>query len=85
MFYFIKKKFYFLYVQYKMKTIIELNIKDWSGYFFEEMVHILDIDPECFMVGNVKECADGTMLYNTFYSDKTGVTNIFLNNIECYF
>ena len=30
-----------------MKTIRELNIKDWSGYFFEEMVNILDIDPEC--------------------------------------
>ena len=26
-----------------MKTIRELNIKDWSGYFFEEMVNILDL------------------------------------------
>ena len=25
-----------------MKTIRELNIKDWSGYFFEEMFNILD-------------------------------------------
>ena len=24
-----------------MKTITELNIKDWNGYFFEEMVNIL--------------------------------------------
>ena len=24
-----------------MKAIRELNIKDWSGYFFEEMVNIL--------------------------------------------
>ena len=24
--------------------------KYWSGYFFEGMVNILDIDPECFMV-----------------------------------
>ena len=38
-----------------MKTIRELKIKDWSGYSFEEMVNILDIDPECFTVGNVKE------------------------------
>ena len=37
-----------------MKTIRELNIKDWSGYFFEEMVNILDIDPECFMVSDAK-------------------------------
>ena len=25
-----------------MKTVRELNIKDWSGYFFDEMVNILD-------------------------------------------
>ena len=33
-----------------MKTIRELNIKDWSGYFFKEMVNINDIDPEYFLV-----------------------------------
>ena len=68
-----------------MKTIRELNIKDWSGYFFEEMVNILDIDAECFMVDNVKECANGTMLYNIYYSDKTGVPHIVFNNIDYYF
>ena len=30
-----------------MKTIRELKIKDWSGYFFEEMINILDTDSEC--------------------------------------
>ena len=49
-----------------MKTIKELNIKDWGSYFVEEMVNILDNDPECFMVGNVKEFTNGTMPYN-FY------------------
>ena len=44
------------------------------------MVNILDIDPEGFMVGNVKECTDGTMLYNMFYSDKRGVPHIVFNN-----
>ena len=68
-----------------MKTIRELNIKDWSGYFFEEMVQILYIDPECFMVDNVKECTDGTMFYNIYYSDKIGVPHIVFNNIDCYF
>ena len=29
-----------------MKTIRDLNIKDWSGYVFEEVVNILDIDPD---------------------------------------
>ena len=68
-----------------MKTIRELNIKDWSGYFFEEMVNILNIDPECFMVSNANECTDGTVLYNLCYSDKIGVPHIFFNNIDCCF
>ena len=68
-----------------MKTIRELNIKGWSGYLFQEMVNILDINPECFMVGNVEECTDGTIFYNICYSDKTGVPHIVFNNIDCYF
>ena len=56
-----------------MKTIRELKIKDWSGYFFEEMV------------SDTKECRDGTMVYNLCYSDKTGVPHIVFNNIDCYF
>ena len=35
-----------------MKTIRGLNIKDWSGYFFEEMVNILDIDAGCFGIND---------------------------------
>ena len=57
-----------------MKTIRELGIKDWSGYFFEEMVNILDIDPKCFMVNDTKECTDGTMVYNICYSVKKRCT-----------
>ena len=68
-----------------MKTIRELKIKDVSGYFFEEMGNILDIDPECFMVGDTKECTDGTMVSNFCYSDKTGVPHIVFNNADCYF
>ena len=37
-----------------MKTIKKLNIKDWSGYIFKEMVNILDTDPEYFMVNDCK-------------------------------
>ena len=68
-----------------MKTIRKLNIKDWSGHFFEEMINILDIDPECFMVSDTKECTDGTMVYNICYCDKTGVPHIVFNNIDCFF
>ena len=68
-----------------MKTIRELKIKDWSGYLFEERVNILDIDLECFMVSDTKACIDGTMLYNLFYFDKSGVPHIVFNNIDCIF
>ena len=37
------------------------------------------------MVSDAKKCTDGTMVYNTCYSDKTGVTNIVFYNIDCYF
>ena len=67
-----------------MKTIRELNIKDWSGYFFEEMVNILDIDPDCFGI-NTKQCRDGTIIYNICYNDKIGAPHIAFNNIDCYF
>ena len=68
-----------------MKTIRELNIKDWSGYFFEEMVNILDIDPECFKINDTKQCKDGTITYNIRYNDKIGVPHIAFNNIDCCF
>ena len=66
-----------------MKAIRELNIKDWSGYFFEEMVNILDIDPECFGINDTKQCADGAIIYNICYNDKIGVPHIVFNNIDC--
>ena len=68
-----------------MKTIRKLNIKDWSGYLFEEMVNILDIDPGCFMVTNTKQCTDGTVICNICYYDKIDVLHIVFNNIDSYF
>ena len=65
-----------------MKTIRELKTLDWSGYFFKEMVSILDIDPEYFIV---KGCKDRTILFNLCYSDETGVPHIVFNDIECIF
>ena len=35
-----------------MMTIRNLNIKDWSGYFFEEMINILDIYPQYFGIND---------------------------------
>ena len=67
-----------------MNTIRELNIKDWSGYFFEEMVNISDIDPERFGINDTKQCTNGTVIYNICYNDKIGVPQIIFNNIDCY-
>ena len=60
-----------------MKTIRKLNIKYWSGYFSEEMINILDIDPGCFEINDAKQCTDGTITYNICYNDKLGVPHFF--------
>ena len=67
-----------------MKTVRKLNIKDWSGYFFEEMINILAVNSEYFIVNDTK-CINGKMIYNICYSDKIGVPHIVFNNIDCYF
>ena len=68
-----------------MKTLRELKTLDWSGNFFKEMVNILDIEPEYFMVNDFKGCKDGSILFNLCYSDETGVPHIVFNNVECIF
>ena len=68
-----------------MKTIKELKTLDWSGYFFKEIINILDIEPEYFMVNDFKGCKDGSILFNLCYSDENGVPHIVFNKIECIF
>ena len=68
-----------------MKTIRELNIKDWSGYFFREMVNILDIEPEFFMVNDFKGCKDGSIVFNLCYYSENCVPHIVFNNVEYIF
>ena len=47
-----------------MKTIKELKALDWSGYFFKEMINILDIEPGYFMINDFIGCKDGSILFN---------------------
>ena len=68
-----------------MKTIRELKTLDWSGYFFKEMINVLDIDLEYIMVNDFKGCKYGSILFNLCYSDEIGVPHIVFNNIECVF
>ena len=68
-----------------MKTTRKLNIKDWSGYFFKEMVNILDIEPEYFTINDFKCCKDGSVLLNIAYCEENSVPHIVFNNIECIF
>ena len=37
-----------------MKTIRELNIKDWSDYIFTNMTNINDFDPEFLLINDFK-------------------------------
>ena len=68
-----------------MKAIRKLNIKDWSGYFFREMVNILDIEPEYFMISDFKGCKDGSTLFNLCYCSEDSAPHIVFNNIRMYF
>ena len=68
-----------------MNTIKGLKIKDWSGYFFKEIIIILNIEPEYFIVNDFKGCKDGEILFNLCYSDETCVSHIVFNNIDCVF
>ena len=52
-----------------MKTIRKLNIKDWSDYFFREMVNILDIEADYFMINNFKGCKDGSTIFSVYYCE----------------
>ena len=68
-----------------MKTLIELNVKDWSGYFFTEMVNINDIDPEFVLINDFNGCKEGSVLFNIGYCEENSVPHIVFNNIECIF
>ena len=68
-----------------MKTIKKLNVKDWSGYFFTEMVNINDIDSEFFLINDFKSNKDGSVLFNVAYCEENSVPHIVFNNTECIF
>ena len=68
-----------------MKTIKELKIIDWSGYFFRKMVNILDIRPKYFMINDFKRCKDGSLLFNPCYYSEDSVPHIVFINIDCIF
>ena len=68
-----------------MKTIRELKTLDWSGYFFKEMVNILDIEPEYFMINDFKGCKDGATIFNVCYCEENNVPRVAFNNITCIF
>ena len=68
-----------------MKTIKELNIKERSSYFFTEMVNINGIEPEYFLINDLKGSKDGSVLFSIAYCEENSVPHIAFNNIECIF
>ena len=71
----------------KMKIKRELNIKNWSGYFFTSVTNINDFDSEILilLVNNFKSSKDGSILLNMSYCEENNVPHIVFNNIECIF
>ena len=68
-----------------MKTVKRLNITDWSGYSFTEMVKINDIDPEKFLINDFKDCKDGSVLFSIAYWEENSVPYVVWNKMECIF
>ena len=64
----------------KQLNIKELNIKDWSGYFFTNMTNINDIDPEFCLVHDFKGCRDRLILFKIAYCEENNVPHIVFNN-----
>ena len=56
-----------------MKTIRELNIKNWFGYFFTNMANINDFDPEFLLVNDFKSSKVGSILFNMTYCEENNV------------
>ena len=68
-----------------MKTITELNIKDWSGYIFANTTNINDVDPEFLLVNDFKSSKDGSIVLHIAYCEENDVPHIVFNNTECVF
>ena len=68
-----------------MKTIREVNIKDWSVYIFTNMANINDFDPDFSLVNDFKSSKDGSIVFNIAYCEENNVRHIVFNNIECIF
>ena len=69
----------------RMKTIRELNIKDWPGYIFTNMTNINDLDPEFLLVNDFKSSRDGSIVFNIAYCEENNIPHIAFNKIECIF
>ena len=68
-----------------MKTIRELNIKNWSSYCFSSMTNINDFDPEFLLFNDFKSSKDGSILFSMTYCEENNVPLIVFNNIGCTF
>ena len=68
-----------------MKTVKDLNIKDWSGYIFTNMTNCNDFDPWFLLVNNFKSSKDGSIVFNMSYCEENNVPHIVFNNIEFIF
>ena len=55
---------------------------EWSGYFFKEMVNILDIQPEHFLINDFEGYKNGSTILNVC-CEENSVPHVVFNNTEC--
>ena len=71
-----------------MKTTRQLNIEDRSGYFFSEMINILDFDPSLLNIDEVSFRNDKLIMHDVKSIKNLNILNtlyLVFNNLDGYF
>ena len=68
-----------------MKTIRELNIREWYGYIFTNITNSNDSGPKFLLINDFKSSKDGSILFNVNYCEENNLLYMVFNNIECIF
>ena len=71
-----------------MKTTRQLNIEDRSGYFFSDMINILDFDPGLLNIDEVSFRNNELIMYGIRYIKNLNRLNtlyLVFNNLDGYF
>ena len=68
-----------------MKTVKRLNIKDKSGYFFNDIVNINDFYPKLLLINEFTRFENRSVMFDVNYCKVNNTPYVVFNNIECIF